>query len=260
MKDDEKFYQDLEYQNVWKPVLYRGAYNLDVTNNLIDYLKDKNHLECLDCCAGTGQDIIRMIEDGLIKDATIYAFDIKKDLIKTMPIVLKDWGTKRGLNCNLKIDNSSDFEIRLSDKVRDVEVCGFVENLYNLSKYSRFIEHFDLVMGQAAIEHTNPNLAFPLFKSMLKSEGFLYFPLNYDGWFNFSPPLDPELDERILLLFNDLLNNQEFEGPENESPIKCGDAYCGRNLPYRFKEYGFEILAFGASDWVVQPFHQKKRK
>jgi len=255
MAKDAQFYQDLQYQNKWKPVLDRKAYNPEVTSELAVQLQGKGHLNILDCCAGTGQDIIRMVEEELIYDATISAFDIREELVEEMQSTLENYGNKSGLTVISEFGPSPEFNFRLQGFNRDITVHGFVENLYDLSGD----EEFDLIMGQAAVEHTNQDLSLPLIVSKLKPRGLLYLPLNYDSWFNFSPSENPELDTRVLALFNDLLDNQMFEGLDGK-PLRCGDAYCGRNLPHRFKQHGLEVLAYGASDWVITPFQQSEEE
>ena len=257
MPEDRKFYQHLDYLNSWKPELDKKSYNKDVTKELRNSLNRNRSLKVLDCGTGTGMGLIRLIDEGILTRAEITAFDIDPALVQDIPRRFTEYANEKKLAYKANYLAPDKFKLDLTNKNGiNISVKGFSANLYTLTKEDTYHEKFDVITGQAFIEHVNHSLAYPLIKSMLKKNGLMYFSMNCDGWFNYSiPQADPVLDEKMIGLFNDLaLNNQEFER------VLGGEAFCGRNLPFRFQENNIAILAYGASDWVITPFKQSKNE
>jgi len=256
--DEKKFYQHLNYLNHWKPALDAKSKNKVVESALREGLKDKGRIKILDCGTGTERGLISLIENRIITKGDVETFDISSELISDMPRLMQEFCSKNGLNYQpIRYDKKDDFIFNINNKsdTIDIKIHGFQESAYELPKRINDLKEIDLITGQAIIEHVNQAIVFPILNTFLKKDGLIYFSMNCDGWFNYSPSNERERDEKIVGLFNDLaLNNQEFKN--QDGAIFGGEAFCGRNLPYRFKEYGIETIAYGPSDWVVHPFNQ----
>lgn len=262
MGQDQKFYQNLEYLNVFKPALDTKAINPTVLSMLHSELEQNKRVRVLDCGTGTGSSLIGLIENGVLKEADIQAFDIDSELVADMPRLFQQYATRKGYHYeSIRYDKKDDFSFGIADSSKgiDIKVHGFSEDVYGLIRRESELRGIDLITGQSFIEHVNPGMVYPTLMTLLNEEGLVYFSMNCDGWFNYSPSKDRERDEKIVGLFNDLaMNNQRFNN--NYGSIFTGEAFCGRNLPYRFSENGLEILAYGTSDWVVTPFKQSNEE
>ncbi|MFA6296679.1 MAG: hypothetical protein WC663_04960 [Patescibacteria group bacterium] len=215
-----KFYQHLEYLNVFKPYLDAKAYNDVVSQALRKTLADPffhgRRIRVLDCGTGTGRGLIRLIKDGFLRNAYIEAFDVDRDLLMGMPrlfeehAVLNGWSYKP-LDC--KDPANFQFSITCEKEGIDIVVHGFVCSVYDIGS-EILLEEVDLVIGQAFIEHVNSQLAYGRLLGLLKSGGFVYFSMNCDGWFCYTPcPRGSEdRDTKIMNLFNDLAMNDQNYG------------------------------------------------
>ena len=263
MADERKFYQHTQYLNEWKPALDVKARNTRVLSALREELKDKNRIDknrikVLECGAGTGRGLVSLITEGILTNAEVHAFDIEQELIGAMPQLFQQFALKKGWRyIPEEMDSKTEFTFRVQDDKDqiDLRIHGFSESVYVLLRRAQELSDIDIITGQAFIEHTKSDIVYPILKSLLACNGLVYFSLNCDGWFYYSPSRSAERDEKVAGLFNDIaLNNQEFR--DRYGAIIGGEAFCGRNLPYRFVEEGLEVLAFGPSDWVVTPFTQ----
>ena len=260
MTQENKFYQQLDYLNKWKPALDTKSVNQIVFSSLKSEIskREDEKIRVLDCGTGTGRGLVRLIEEGVLKKAEVEAFDISGELISDMPRLFQEHAVKNRWEYKpVSYDQSTDFMFTIQNDVKkiDVKIHGFQQSAYELPKRTELVQNIDVVTGQAFIEHVNQGIVYPILTMLLREGGLMYFSMNCDGWFNYSPSKDRERDEKMVALFNDLaLNNQEFKN--DFGSIFGGEAFCGRNLPYRFKDYGIETLAFGSSDWVVAPFQQ----
>jgi hypothetical protein len=87
----------------------------------------------------------------------------------------------------------------------------------------------------------------PLVFDLLESGGLFYFTINFDGLTLFEPTIDAALDGLIQELYHRSMD-ERITGGKNS-----GDSRSGRHLFSYLKSAGAEIIAAGASDWVVHP-------
>jgi hypothetical protein len=81
----------------------------------------------------------------------------------------------------------------------------------------------------------------------LNPGGLFYLTINFDGLSVFEPPIDPDLDERILNLYHRSMDERVLEG------VPSGDSRTGRHLFHHLRSAGVTLLEAGSSDWVVFP-------
>jgi len=68
-----------------------------------------------------------------------------------------------------------------------------------------------------------------------------WLTINFDGVTSLEPTIDPALDERIERLYHATM----------DSRATGGDSRAGRHLFSHLQKAGADVLAAGASDWVV---------
>ena len=71
--------------------------------------------------------------------------------------------------------------------------------------------------------------------------------INFDGLTILEPPVDPGFDEQVIDLYHRTMDERTADGRP------AGDSRSGRHLLWQLPAAGAEILAAGASDWVVVP-------
>lgn len=265
-EEKAKFYQDLEYLNVFKPFLDKKAYNHVVSQRLREMLANPffqdRKIRVLDCGTGTGRGLIRLIKDGFLRNAFIEAFDVNRDLLMDMPRLFEEHANLNGWSyrpLDRKDQANFQFSITCEKEGIDIVVHGFVCSVYDVGEM--YLEQVDLVTGQAFIEHVNSQLAYGRLLGLLRSSSLVYFSMNCDGWFCYTPCARgaEDRDTKIMNLFNDLAMNDQNFGNESGA-IHGGRAFCGRNLPYDFQRRNLVTLVYGSSDWVVTPYDQSREE
>ncbi|MBT4539593.1 hypothetical protein HOC32_04865 [Candidatus Woesearchaeota archaeon] len=270
MTRDNKFYQNVAYLNKWKPVLDEKSRNPEVLSKLqLELRKSDKVIKVLECGAGTGSGLISLIKNGTLTQAHVSAFDIDPNLVAEIPNLFQEHALLEGWDYHNENSIKNGGKIfRVSDTSRgmDISVNTFTNSVYTLGSRQEELEGVDLVTGQAFIEHTKMDQALDGLLRLMPKDALVYFHLNCDGWFQYSPSSSHERDEKLMGLFNDLaMNNQKFK--DQFGATIGGMAFCGRVLPYLFhdgrlnpeNETGqgeLEILAFGPSDWVITPYQQ----
>ena len=208
------FYQEDRWLYLKSRILDHPSYSKAIHNELVKH----KFKRVLDCGTGAG-DFVKMLETWINFD-TLVGFDINPDLVT-----------------------------RAKQKfVESKKNIGFhVHNLYNREEGRKW-KNFDLVTGQALLEHTDMDIAIPILKGFSKPGGLLYFPHNYMSPTMFEPVFDTTIDLAVVHNFDRFsIENQMFEG------CVCGDSKCGAKLYNAFRDFGFEVLHFEMSSWLLYP-------
>lgn len=100
---------------------------------------------------------------------------------------------------------------------------------------------FDLVVSSAFLDLVDLEAALPRIRDFLRPGGLGYFPIHFDGETIFEPA--HPMDAQVLAAYHASM----------EARPTGGHSHTGRRLFRAFPESGFEVLAAGASDWVVHP-------
>jgi hypothetical protein len=107
-------------------------------------------------------------------------------------------------------------------------------------------ERYDLLIAQAFLDLVDISEAVPALMRSLVPGGLFYATLNFDGVTILEPELDPAFDAEIMARYHRDMDERDIDGKPS------GDSRTGRHLFIPLMEIG-EILAAGASDWVVYP-------
>jgi hypothetical protein len=99
----------------------------------------------------------------------------------------------------------------------------------------------DLLIAHAFLDLLPMPESMPKLLSLTKDLAWL--TINFDGMTTFEPAIDPGLDEKIERLYHETMDTRPTGG----------DSLAGRHLFGHLRAADADILAAGASDWVVYP-------
>ena len=98
----------------------------------------------------------------------------------------------------------------------------------------------DLVVAQSFLDLVPVDEALDAFTAALDPGGLVYAPITFDGKTIFQP--DHPADDRVVAAYHDDIDARPGR-----------NAHAGRHLLDRCRERAGDLLAVGASDWVVRP-------
>lgn len=198
-------------------------------------------LRVLEVGAGTGAMFERMLAWGLLKYATYTALDLQEENIANARQQLPRWGAEQGY-CTLVNPEGdlifTDQALRVSLHLEAIDLLDFVAR-------HQGDEGWDLLVAHAFLDLMDIPAVLPLLLDLGSPGGFYYFTINFDGVTLLEPTIDPALDEQIQNLYHRTMDERKISGRSS------GDSRTGRHLFGCLKAAGVEIIAAGASDWVV---------
>ncbi|MGF1506556.1 MAG: class I SAM-dependent methyltransferase [Anaerolineae bacterium] len=106
-------------------------------------------------------------------------------------------------------------------------------------------DQWDLLVAHAFLDLVHIPEVLPDLFTLLRPGGLFYFTLTFDGVTALEPPVDPELDKRIVDLYHRSMDTRIINGKPS------GDSRAGRHLLHHLREADAVIEAAGGSDWVV---------
>jgi SAM-dependent methyltransferase len=193
----------------------------------------------LELGAGNGTMVARALEWRLFRHAEYVAVDGDADVVADGWRSLPAWARARGLSCTeeagraLHIAGEGSFAVRLVHA-----------DLFDFEPGER---RFDLLIANALLDMVDVPTALPRLWRHLAPRAHFWFTINFDGETIFMPEIDAELERRIIALYHRSMDERVIDGRPS------GDSRCGRHLFEHLTASGAEILAAGASDWVVHP-------
>mgnify|MGYP000698819651 CR=1 FL=1 len=215
----------------------------DVLHAAVASRQTGSPLQVLEVGAGIGTMIERLIDWGLLRRASYTAIDLDVGNIACARERLSEWAERRGFLASFHQQglNLVQGKKRLSLHLEAIDLHDFIQREQGRSKW-------DLLIAHAFLDLVNvPQTLAALFQ-LLNQDGLFYFTVNFDGLTVLEPVIDVELDERILQLYHRSMDERRVAGEPS------GDSRAGRHLFTMLKHAGAEIIAAGASDWVVFPY------
>ncbi|NOK58929.1 MAG: class I SAM-dependent methyltransferase [Chloroflexi bacterium AL-W] len=104
----------------------------------------------------------------------------------------------------------------------------------------------DLIIANAFMDLVHFPTAMDHFKHILRPAGFFYFTITFDGVTMLEPTIDTLIDTKIEALYH-----ADMDARQNGT---TGGSYAGRRLlQYVLQRADVDVLAAGASDWIVYP-------
>lgn len=213
----------------------------------LPYTTPEHPLRVLEIGAGIGTMIERAVEWNLLHHARYHAIDSSAENTAAALERLPVWASKRAMEVTqpethrLELDG---FNRRFWLSFETVDLFDFLaRRAANLAGQGSW----DLVIAHAFLDLVNLAETLPRLLDLVAPDGFFLFTLNFDGMTVFEPVLDAQLDTFIETLYHATMDTRLVGGRPS------GDSHSGRRMFSLLKDCGGEILAAGASDWVVMP-------
>ena len=189
--------------------------------------------------AGIGTMFTRLIEWGLLTNANYLALD---EMDKNIAYA-SEWIPKWAESAGLRAERIAENRIRLRDQARDVHITFERADVFDFIKTNP--PKSDLLIAHAVLD------LFPLPESLPKlfslTKSLAWLTINFDGMTTFEPTIDATLDTAIERVYHETMDTRSTGG----------DSRTGRHLFSHLRSAGAQILASGASDWVVHSINRK---
>ena len=214
------------------------ALNKDVLNALKANLPTEP-FRIIDVGAGIGTMLKRLICWDVIRNVEYVLVDEMSENIEFAQAWIPQFGGEAGLS----VEGSGQDRLRLFDNERDIRIQLVQADVFDFIQTKP--EPADLLIAHAFLD------LLPLPESLPKlfslTQRLAWLTINFDGVTTFKPTIDATLDETIERLYHKTMDMR----------ATGGDSKSGRHLFGYLHHAGAEILAAGASDWVVHPLNGK---
>jgi hypothetical protein len=208
------------------------AINKDVLNTLKANLPS-TPMDIIEIGAGIGTMLTRLINWGLFLKANYLIIDEMVENIEYASAWIPQWAESVGLG----VERIAQSQLRVFDATRDIHIQFQQADIFEFIKTNP--PKHALLIAHAVLD------LFPMPESLPKlfslTKNLAWFTVNFDGMTTFEPTIDAALDEKIERLYHCTMDTRPTGG----------DSKSGRHLFDHLKNAKAEILAAGASDWVV---------
>jgi hypothetical protein len=208
------------------------AINKDVLNTLKANLPS-TPMDIIEIGAGIGTMLTRLINWGLFLKANYLIIDEMVENIEYASAWIPQWAE----SVDLGVERIAQSQLRVFDATRDIHIQFQQADIFEFIKTNP--PKHDLLIAHAVLD------LFPMPESLPKlfslTKNLAWFTVNFDGMTTFEPTIDAALDEKIERLYHRTMDTRPTGG----------DSKSGRHLFGHLKNAKAEILAAGASDWVV---------
>jgi trans-aconitate methyltransferase len=222
-----------------KYALDERSLNREVRGAFLDALHTLPHIECLDVGAGTCATFRRMLNSGLTPPLSLTALDRDPALLDLARVQAVAWLRAADLEPHVE-----ERAIRTHGE-RPVDIRFVAGDL----KDYRPDRHYNVITAHAVLDIVPLSDSSRLFAAWLAPGGYLYASINYDGDTALLPVYsDAAFEARLLGHYNDTMELRRVDGQAT------GGAQCGRRLLGLLPDAGFDVLAYGSSDWNITPF------
>jgi SAM-dependent methyltransferase len=231
---------------VAKKTIDDRSLNCIVWRRLQDALADhetQESLRVLEIGSGIGTMIERMAAGPLMHRSSQYtAVDLNPDCTRAARRRLSRWAKRLGFAVIRETKASHLLEAG-DTRIRVDLITG---DAYAL--VSKGVPHsWDLVLAHAFMDLVDIQTLLPGMMRLLKSGGLLFLSLNFDGDTVLLPAIAPDFDDRVINRYHRSMDERIADGRP------AGDSRTGRRLLLKLIQRRTEILAAGASDWIVYP-------
>lgn len=200
-------------------------------------------LQVLEIGAGIGTMIERSVERGLLTKAHYTAIDADNTNIELAYSRLSQWATQQGYTVTASMAPIPVLPIPARSPALAVQLE--TADLFAFAQRPEQQQRYDLLIAHAFLDLVDIPRALPLVKGLLKPNALFYGTINFDGATILQPEIDPAFDSHIERLYHQTMDERLVNGQPS------GDSQSGRHLFGHLRAAGVEILAAGASDWVV---------
>jgi len=229
----------LAKQSVDDRALNRHVYDAMVAN------LPAQPIHIIEVGAGIGTMLTRLIRWNALKKANHVLVDEIADNIEYASEWFPQWATENGLSVerHRPLAGSGQNRLRVFDQTRDIRITFERADVFDFIRTNP--PPADLLIAHAVLDLLPMPESLPKLFSLTKS--LAWFTINFDGVTSLEPAVDPTLDATIERLYHESMDKRPTGG----------DSHSGRHLIGHFKNEGANILAAGASDWVVHAVNGK---
>jgi hypothetical protein len=208
------------------------ALNKDVINALRVQIP-RERVSIIEVGAGIGTMLKRLVEWNLICAGEYVLVDEQAENVTYAREWIPQWAAERGMS----VGRIGQDQLHVFDQTHDIRI------------HMECTDVFDFIQGNERpadilIAHAFLDL-LPMPESLEKlfslTRGLAWLTINFDGVSSLEPAVDPMLDEKIERLYHASMDARPTGG----------DSRMGRKLFEYLRCVQAEILAAGASDWVV---------
>jgi SAM-dependent methyltransferase len=217
-----------------------NAHVWDTLRHALDVRRQDAGLKLVELGSGIGTMVERLLARRLFSGFTYRGIEAQPRLANHAARRLSAWGRKHGYSV---VGLPEELVLR-----REAEVFRLsfpAADALQVARRKR--QTADLLMAHAFLDLLDLPTALPALLGMLRPGGLFYFTLNFDGVTAFEPLIDPALDDQILGLYHRTMDERLVGGR------RSGDSRTGRHLLAALQATDVQVLAAGASDWVVVP-------
>ena len=210
------------------------ALNHTVLNKLKENLPEPP-IRIIEVGAGMGNMLARLLSWKIITHADYVHEDSLEENIEYAAKWIPRWATESGLHAESFGEN------RLRVFSEEQDVCVTLEPANLMDFIQTHPEPADLLIAHAFLDLLPMPESMPKLLSLTKNLAWL--TINFDGLTSFEPTIDRELDATIERLYHQTMDTRRTGG----------DSRSGRHLFSHLRAADAQVLAAGASDWVVYP-------
>ncbi len=212
------------------------ALNKDVLNALRVNLSPPP-VTIIEVGGGIGTMLKRLIQWGILCNGNY----ILVDALDANITYAREWIPQWAMEAGLSVERFGQNELRVGDQTRDVRISLECADVFDFIQRNK--KPADLLVAHAFLDllHMPESLG----KLFLLTKGLAWLTLNFDGMTTLEPVIDNSLDEKIERLYHKTMDTRP----------SGGDSQTGRKLFEYFHLLNTEIIAAGASDWVVHTTH-----
>lgn len=199
--------------------------------------------------AGIGTMLIRLLRWGLLKQADYTLVDEMPENIDYAAGWIPFWAAEHGL----QVEKSAPGQLRVFDNVSDIRVNFERADVFDFIQKKP--PKADLLIAHAFLDLLPMPESLNKLFSLVKSDGLAWLTINFDGVTTLEPPIRFSASQSARASVStledlDVLIERLYHRSMDERATG-GDSQSGRHLFGHLRSVGAEILAAGASDWVV---------
>ena len=208
------------------------ALNKDVLHALQSY-SSAAPIRIIEVGAGIGTMLRRLIRWNVVCQAEYVLVDGMAENIEFASGWTQQWAQSAAFGW----EGIGPNQFRMWDATHDVRIRLEKADVFDFIQKQP--EPADLLIAHAFLDLLPMPESLPKLLSLTK--GLAWLTINFDGATTFEPTIDPALDEQIERLYHLTMDTR----------ITGGDSRSGRHLFGQLRSAGADILASGASDWLV---------
>jgi hypothetical protein len=188
--------------------------------------------------AGIGTMLRRLIRWDIVCKAEYVLVDEMAENVDFARVWIPQWATEAGLS----VERFEQDSLRVFDQTRDVCIRFERADVFDFVQKNKIPA--DLLIAHAFLDLLPMPGSLPKLFSLTKSLAWL--TVNFDGVTTLEPTVDAALDAQIERLYHETMDARPTGG----------DSRAGRHLFGHLQAIGAQVLAAGASDWVVHPVNR----